>query len=208
MQDGIGEKVGMLIRFIVTGLGSFIIPYIQNWRISLVLTAIVPVMAIMGGVMGKVKGSIHYLVLLVNFPQIMAAASKGEMDTYGKAGAIAEEVLSSIRTVVAFGGQKKELENYSLALKEAKKHSIIKGRYIFLLSEYEKNYFEGTLTLSTIGLMFGLIYAAYGLAFWYGCKLVMDYREKPEYMECLAQCLVPDENGEIGGLDCFLNCDR
>merc|ERR1719361_90109 len=36
----------------------------------------------------------------------------------------------------------------------------------------------------------------------------MDYREKPEYMECLAQCLVPDENGEIGGLDCFLNCDR
>ena len=111
MQDGIGEKVGMLIRFIVTGLGSFIIPYIQNWRISLVLTAIVPVMAIMGGVMGK----------------IMAAASKGEMDTYGKAGAIAEEVLSSIRTVVAFGGQKKELENYSQALKEAKKHSIIKG---------------------------------------------------------------------------------
>ena len=60
MQDGIGEKVGMLIRFIVTGLGSFIIPYIQNWRISLVLTAIVPVMAIMGGVMGKVKGSIFY----------------------------------------------------------------------------------------------------------------------------------------------------
>ena len=138
----------------------------------------------------------------------MAAASKGEMDTYGKAGAIAEEVLSSIRTVVAFGGQKKELENYSLALKEAKKHSIIKGRYFFLISECEIIYFEGTLTLSTIGLMFGLIYAAYGLAFWYGCKLVMDYREKPEYMECLAQCLVPDENGEIGGLDCFLNCDR
>ena len=101
----------MLVRFIVTGLGCFIIPYIQNWRISLVLTAIVPVMAIMGGIMGK----------------IMAAASKGEMDTYGKAGAIAEEVLASIRTVVSFGGQKKELENYSEAIKEAKRHSIIKG---------------------------------------------------------------------------------
>lgn len=111
LQDGIGEKIGMLIRFIVTGLGSFVIPYIQNWQISLVLTAIVPVMAIMGGIMGK----------------IMSSAAKGEMDVYGKAGAIAEEVLASIRTVVAFGGQKKEIENYAEALKAAKKHSILKG---------------------------------------------------------------------------------
>ena len=114
----------MLVRFIVTGLGCFIIPYIQNWRISLVLTAIVPVMAIMGGIMGK----------------IMATASKGEMDTYGKAGSIAEEVLSSIRTVVSFGGQKKELENYSEAIKEAKRHSIIKGDTILLMSNECTNF--------------------------------------------------------------------
>ena len=56
--------------------------------------------------------------------------------------------------------------------------------------------------------MFGLIYAAYGLAFWYGCKLVMDYREKPEDSSCIEQCLMSDDNGEIGGFDCFLNCDR
>ena len=40
---------------------------------------------------------------------------------------LSEEVLASIRTVVSFGGQKKELENYSEAIKEAKRHSIIKG---------------------------------------------------------------------------------
>ena len=34
------------------------------------------------------------------------------MTAYGKAGSIAEEVLSSIRTVVAFGGQEKEVERY------------------------------------------------------------------------------------------------
>lgn len=33
------------------------------------------------------------------------------------AGVIAEEVLSSIRTVVAFGGEKKEVERYVLFLK-------------------------------------------------------------------------------------------
>jgi len=52
--------------------------------------------------------------------KIMTTASKDEMDTYGKAGAIAEEVLSSIRTVVALGGQNKEVANYSRELKDAK----------------------------------------------------------------------------------------
>jgi hypothetical protein len=33
-----------------------------------------------------------------------------ELAAYGKAGAIAEEVLSSIRTVIAFGGQEKEVK--------------------------------------------------------------------------------------------------
>ena len=35
-----------------------------------------------------------------------------ELKAYGKAGAIAEEVLSSIRTVVAFGGQQKEVKRW------------------------------------------------------------------------------------------------
>ena len=34
------------------------------------------------------------------------------MSAYAKAGTFAEEVLSSIRTVVAFGGQNKEVERY------------------------------------------------------------------------------------------------
>ena len=38
--------------------------------------------------------------------------SSKELAAYAKAGAIAEEVLSSIRTVVSFAGQKKECERY------------------------------------------------------------------------------------------------
>lgn len=33
-----------------------------------------------------------------------------ELKAYAKAGAIADEVLSSIRTVAAFGGERKEVE--------------------------------------------------------------------------------------------------
>jgi hypothetical protein len=52
------------------------------------------------------------------------------------------------------------VEKYCDELKAAKKNSILKG----------------TLTYSFMGLMFGLIYAAYGVGFWYGNKLIVDYR--------------------------------
>jgi len=38
----------------------------------------------------------------------MMSTTNKELAAYAKAGAVAEEVLSSIRTVVAFGGQQKE----------------------------------------------------------------------------------------------------
>ena len=64
----------MLFRFLATGIGAFVYPFIQNWNISLVLTAIVPIMMILGGMMGK----------------LITAASKDEMDIYGKVGARAK----------------------------------------------------------------------------------------------------------------------
>ena len=45
-----------------------------------------------------------------NYLQLTTAFTKRELDAYAKAGAVAEEVLSSIRTVVAFGGEEKESE--------------------------------------------------------------------------------------------------
>ena len=49
IQDGIGEKMGMVVRFFVTFLGSFIYPFTQNWIISLVLCSILPVIALLVG---------------------------------------------------------------------------------------------------------------------------------------------------------------
>ena len=41
--------------------------------------------------------------------QMIQTITAKELDAYAKAGSVAEEVLSSVRTVVAFGGEKKEL---------------------------------------------------------------------------------------------------
>ena len=42
------------------------------------------------------------------FIQAMSSMTNQELEAYAKAGAVAEEVLGAIRTVVAFGGQEKE----------------------------------------------------------------------------------------------------
>jgi len=81
-----------------------------------------------------------------------------ELDAYAKAGSVAEEVLSSIRTVAAFGGEKKEIERYSSHLGDARDFGIKKG----VMSGLGMGFFQL--------IMFG----SYALAFWYGAKLIID----------------------------------
>lgn len=57
----------------------------------------------------------------------------------GLASAIAEEVLSSIRTVFAFNGQKIEVERYSRPLAMARKIDIKKGYWQYKISIYNNN---------------------------------------------------------------------
>ena len=44
----------------------------------------------------------------------MTSLSKDESENYAEAGGVAEEVLSSVRTVVAFGGQEKEVSRLAI----------------------------------------------------------------------------------------------
>lgn len=90
--------------------------------------------------------------------------AKKELDAYGAAGAIAEEVLSSIRTVIAFGGQKKEIGRYEDNLYFARNNNIRRS----------------LLTGTGFGLLWFFIYSSYALAFWYGVGLVLEQRYWPE----------------------------
>lgn len=51
----------------------------------------------------------HYGIF---YTQVASIFTIKEQKLYAGAGAIAEEVLSSIKTVVAFGGEYKEVERY------------------------------------------------------------------------------------------------
>lgn len=100
----------------------------------------------------------------MNYFQLTSKLAKKELDAYGAAGAIAEEVLSSIRTVVAFGGQVKETDRYSDKLVFARDNNI-RRTMLFGIG---------------FGLLWFFIYASYALAFWYGVGLVLRDRNLPE----------------------------
>ncbi|RZC36876.1 ABC tran domain containing protein, partial [Asbolus verrucosus] len=90
--------------------------------------------------------------------------SQQELEAYGTAGAIAEEVISSVRTVVAFDGQKKEFERYEKHLETAKNNNIRKNLFAAISN----------------GLIWFFVFASYALSFWYGVGLILEERDLPE----------------------------
>lgn len=85
-----------------------------------------------------------------------------ELESYSRAGDVADEVLASIRTVTAFGGEAKELQRYNEQLRLSVKSGQKKGIYAGLSNAF----------------MWLLTYWSYAVAFWYGAYLIVQDREK------------------------------
>lgn len=91
----------------------------------------------------------------VLFTKSTATLTNSELTAYARAGSIAQEVFTAIRTVFAFGGAKKEHERYVKNLDDAKFFGIKKG------------FLNGLL----MGFLWFAIFGAYALGFWYGWTL-------------------------------------
>ena len=67
-----------------------VVAFAYGWDLTLFILSMLPLTSVFGALAAKVQTS---------FVQ-------KEMEAYGQAGVIAEEVLSAVQTVVAFGGEK------------------------------------------------------------------------------------------------------
>ncbi|KAI9333111.1 P-loop containing nucleoside triphosphate hydrolase protein [Obelidium mucronatum] len=143
IQEGISDKVAMVFQSLSAFLAGFIIAFAKGWRLALVLSCAFPLLGGAATLMGK----------------SLAARKSGGADAYAEAGAIAQEVLSSLRTVTSFGGQKRELARYSEKLKRAEWMGI-RGAVA-----------NGLAT----GVAFMIIFATYSLGFWYGGQLIPEH---------------------------------
>ncbi|CAM4746652.1 unnamed protein product [Rotaria magnacalcarata] len=142
IQDGIGNKFGSAIEMVTTFISCTIIGFIRGWKLSLVIISFSSVIFITTAVLFKVTTKMTVI----------------ELKAYGKAGIVAEEVISSIRTVLAYIGQEKEIHRYEKYLDEARKCAI------------RKSVTNGITT----GITYFLLFCVYALGFWYGTKLILE----------------------------------
>nr|XP_058909929.1 bile salt export pump isoform X2 [Kogia breviceps] len=142
INDAIADHMAIFIQRMTTSVCGFLLGFYRGWKLTLVIISVSPLIGIGAAVIGL----------------SVSKFTDHELRAYAKAGAVADEVISSIPTVAAYGGEKKEVERYEKNLVFAQRWGIRKGIVM------------GFFT----GFMWCLIFLCYALAFWYGSRLVLD----------------------------------
>ncbi|XP_065848646.1 putative ABC transporter B family member 8 isoform X1 [Euphorbia lathyris] len=140
IQELLSEKVPIFVMHATVFMSGIGFSTYFSWRLSIVAFPTLLILIIPGMIYGK------YLVYL---------AKKGEKE-YGKANAIIEQALSSIKTVYSFTAEKRIVERYSGILERTSKLGIRQGIG------------KGIAVGST-----GLAFAIWAFLAWYGSRLVM-----------------------------------
>ncbi|XP_036041396.1 bile salt export pump isoform X2 [Onychomys torridus] len=142
INEAIADQMALFIQRAVTAICGFLVGLFRGWKLTLVIFSVSPLIGIGAAIIG---------LSVSKFTEL-------ELKAYAKAGSIADEVISSIRTVAAFGGENKEVERYEKNLVFAQHWGIRKGMVMGFFTGY----------------MWCLIFLCYALAFWYGSSLVLD----------------------------------
>ncbi|OQS02521.1 ATP-binding Cassette (ABC) Superfamily [Thraustotheca clavata] len=111
VQNGIGRKIGDGLNFTGMGIGSIVTAFYYGWKLSLVLVAFTPLIALSAYYMSK----------------SIASAVQGGVDAYAEAGGIAEEALSNIKTVYMFNAMESIATKYKNALEKSELAGVKKG---------------------------------------------------------------------------------
>ncbi|EEB12411.1 multidrug resistance protein, putative [Pediculus humanus corporis] len=139
LQVGIGGIISIFVYLVgIFGCGT-LVAMIFGWELTLGILATAPIIIATAIFTTKIQSKLH----------------AKEMISQSAAGKVAEEVFSSVRTVVAYGGQKKEVERYKNHLKKVESYGIKRG---------VMNGING-------GILWFIIYSSYAIAFGYGMRL-------------------------------------
>lgn len=103
VNQGIAERLVIITQAVVTLVASFIVAMVVQWKLALITMTCLPVIFVVIGICMSID--------VVHEAQIMT--------TYSHAASVADEALSSIRTVHAFWAHKKLLKRYNAYLDKA-----------------------------------------------------------------------------------------
>ncbi|SPJ90383.1 related to ATP-binding cassette multidrug transport protein ATRC [Fusarium torulosum] len=157
IQSGISEKLGQVFQAIATLFACFIIAFISQWKLTLILMSIVPALLIIVGIVGGLDATIETKILKI----------------YGQAGSFAETVFASIRATKAFGLGPRMTSEYSKILDEArvlgdKKNALYSflfgGEYFVIFAGMSLAFWQGISMLARgevakIGTIFTVLFS-------------------------------------------------
>ncbi|XP_019085757.1 PREDICTED: ABC transporter B family member 18-like isoform X2 [Camelina sativa] len=156
IQDFISEKLPNFLMNTSAFVGSYIVGFVLLWRLTIVGFPFIVLLLIPG---------LMYGGALINI-------SRRIREEYNGAGSIAEQAISSVRTVYAFGSEKKMIAKFSNALQGSVKLGLR----------------QGLAKGITIGSN-GITYAIWGFMTWYGSRLVMNYGSKGGTVSTVTACV-------------------
>ncbi|KAG0581512.1 hypothetical protein KC19_4G257500 [Ceratodon purpureus] len=123
LQDAISEKVGNTVQNLALLVGGVVVGLLLCWRVTLAILPSLPFLLLPGLMYGRA---------------LLGLAVRIQV-SYGSAGTIAQQAISSIRTVYSFVGEQRILETYSNSLESSvslgKKQGLAKGLAIGLTAQ-------------------------------------------------------------------------
>mmetsp|Transcript_20583 Transcript_20583/g.59736 ORF Transcript_20583/g.59736 Transcript_20583/m.59736 type:complete len:1251 (-) Transcript_20583:552-4304(-) len=102
-KKGVGRKLGEGVQFTLTMLGGFAYAFWASWKTSLVVLAVLPLMAIAG-------------VFVLKVTQSQTARAN---ENYAEAGSIAYTLVSAVKTVLSLNACRTMIEKYNAATEKA-----------------------------------------------------------------------------------------
>ena len=121
IQQGVGDKVATFCQCIGLLVSGLIIGFIKGWQLALILIGFSPVTVVAGAI---------FVIALTKLSKVNAGA-------FARAGAISEEVLNAIRTVISLSGQQREMKRYNDTLlengKQIARFTVMAGMAIGLI---------------------------------------------------------------------------
>ncbi|KAH7147035.1 P-loop containing nucleoside triphosphate hydrolase protein [Dactylonectria estremocensis] len=103
IQSGIAEKLGISIQAISTFVAAFIIAFISQWKLTLIILCIVPAILI-------IVGSVSIVDAFINADLFQV---------YNQAGSYAENALRGVRIIYAFSLRQRVVDTYDSFLQTA-----------------------------------------------------------------------------------------
>lgn len=117
IQDGISQKVGLTLSAGATFVSAFVIAFIRDWKLTLILSSIVPAMLLSTGFVSRFTEKF----------------TKQSLSYYSDGGTLAEEVISSIRVTQSFGTQEKIAALYDTHLAKSEQSGFKKSLSLGLM---------------------------------------------------------------------------